>query len=118
MRLISSVKIPAFLAGFVFSFASLSFPLIAAATSFDAKKPILQVRDKPFQLDSQGKTVNAFEVVLIQPDRTESKEGYTGVKGDWFDVIVENKSAEPITLHWHGLIVPNDQDGVPGSPKR
>lgn len=114
MRLTSSVKIPAFLAGFVFSFASLNFPLIAAATPSDAKKPILQVRDKPFQLDSQGKTVNAFEVVLIQPDGTESKEGYTSVKGDWFDVIVENKSAEPITLHWHGLIVPNDQDGVPG----
>ncbi|WP_051131812.1 multicopper oxidase domain-containing protein [Legionella tunisiensis] len=65
-------------------------------------------------MDNRGKTVKAFEVILIQPDGTESKEGYTGVKGKFFDVIVENKSAEPITLHWHGLIVPNDQDGVPG----
>lgn len=30
-----------------------------------------------------------------------------------FHVLVENKSASPITLHWHGLIVPSDQDGVP-----
>lgn len=28
--------------------------------------------------------------------------------------MVVNKTTSPITIHWHGLIVPNDQDGVPG----
>ncbi|GAB5470409.1 MAG: multicopper oxidase family protein [Rhodospirillales bacterium] len=35
-------------------------------------------------------------------------------KGESFRVLVENAMAQPTTLHWHGLIVPNLQDGVPG----
>jgi multicopper oxidase len=34
-------------------------------------------------------------------------------KGDTLRVRVENRLAEPTALHWHGLIVPNLQDGVP-----
>jgi FtsP/CotA-like multicopper oxidase with cupredoxin domain len=35
-------------------------------------------------------------------------------KGDIFRVQVANHLAEPTSLHWHGLILPNLQDGVPG----
>lgn len=35
-------------------------------------------------------------------------------KGDLFRVMVENALPQPTTLHWHGLIVPNLEDGVPG----
>lgn len=82
-------------------------------TADNNKKTIIEVRDKLFKLDNQGKAVNAFDIVIIKPDGTQSKEGYFGVKGEMFDVLVVNKSAEPTTIHWHGLIVPNDQDGVP-----
>ncbi len=34
-------------------------------------------------------------------------------KGDRFRVLVENRLEQPTSLHWHGLIVPNLEDGVP-----
>ncbi len=36
-------------------------------------------------------------------------------RGDHVRIIVENKLPEPTTVHWHGLIVPNDQDGTGGT---
>ncbi len=36
------------------------------------------------------------------------------MKGQYFDAIVKNQTDTPTTIHWHGLIVPNNQDGVPG----
>lgn len=39
--------------------------------------------------------------------------GGHGVKGQMFDAIVKNQTDKPTAVHWHGLIVPNDQDGVP-----
>lgn len=35
-------------------------------------------------------------------------------KGDPFRVLVENDLDQPTSLHWHGLVLPNLQDGVPG----
>jgi len=35
-------------------------------------------------------------------------------QGDRVRVEVTNKLPEPTTIHWHGVDVPNDQDGVPG----
>lgn len=35
-------------------------------------------------------------------------------KGDEFGVLVENDLKGPTTIHWHGLILPNLEDGVPG----
>ncbi len=34
-------------------------------------------------------------------------------KGEDFGVLVENAMDRPTTLHWHGLILPNLEDGVP-----
>jgi FtsP/CotA-like multicopper oxidase with cupredoxin domain len=34
-------------------------------------------------------------------------------EGDKIRVIVDNKLPESTAVHWHGLIVPNSQDGVP-----
>jgi manganese oxidase len=36
------------------------------------------------------------------------------VAGDHVRITIVNKLTEPTTVHWHGLIVPSDQDGVPG----
>ena len=35
-------------------------------------------------------------------------------EGDSFRVLINNHLETPCTLHWHGLIVPNYMDGVPG----
>lgn len=41
-------------------------------------------------------------------------------EGDRIRVVVTNNLSEPTSVHWHGLIVPNNMDGVPAvedSPK-
>ncbi|MAI78843.1 MAG: copper resistance protein CopA, partial [Deltaproteobacteria bacterium] len=35
-------------------------------------------------------------------------------EGERFQVLVENRMSVPTTVHWHGMIVPNYMDGVPG----
>ncbi len=37
-----------------------------------------------------------------------------GVEGDKVRIFVTNKLAEPTTVHWHGMILPNGMDGVGG----
>lgn len=71
-----------------------------------AKPTVLLI--KKYQTQVDGKSTELFRVE--QPDGTW---GYHGVKGDMFDAIVKNQTDKPTVLHWHGLIVPNDQDGVP-----
>lgn len=56
-----------------------------------------------------GKTAQRYRI-----EQANGTWGFTGVKGQWFDVILHNAIAEPTVVHWHGLILPNDQDGVPG----
>ena len=36
-----------------------------------------------------------------------------GVKGQRFRVALDNATPGPLSVHWHGLILPNGQDGVP-----
>ena len=35
-------------------------------------------------------------------------------EGDKVRIILENKLPQPTTIHWHGIDVPNSQDGMPG----
>jgi FtsP/CotA-like multicopper oxidase with cupredoxin domain len=35
-------------------------------------------------------------------------------EGDRVRLIVENQLPEPYSMHWHGLEIPNDMDGMPG----
>ena len=46
--------------------------------------------------------------------QTNGRWGYTGVEGKTFNVIVDNQTQVPTAIHWHGLLVPNRDDGVPG----
>lgn len=55
-----------------------------------------------------GKQSKVFN--LVQPD---GAPGYVGMRGDYFNVLLKNDTSVPISIHWHGLILPNDQDGVP-----
>ncbi len=79
---------------------------LAVAEPTSSKPVILQVTETTIVVD--GRPSQVFSVK--QPDGTF---GYIGTKGQDFNVIVQNKTHVPLVLHWHGLIDPNDQDGVP-----
>ncbi|MFH1908650.1 MAG: FixH family protein [Chloroflexota bacterium] len=51
--------------------------------------------------------VNVFEL-------TARMVQWTLTEGNQVRIIVKNELAEPITIHWHGVEVPNSMDGVPG----
>lgn len=76
-------------------------------TAADATKTI-ELIIKKYPVVVNGKTSELFRIE--QPDGTW---GFQGIKGQWFDATVKNLSDKPTVIHWHGLIVPNDQDGVP-----
>lgn len=67
---------------------------------------ILQVKNRDIIVN--GKKSRVFQI--IQPNGVR---GLSLKKGDRFFVIVENHLDEPTGVHWHGLILPNNQDGVP-----
>jgi FtsP/CotA-like multicopper oxidase with cupredoxin domain len=66
----------------------------------------LRVVESPLTVG--GKTINAYR---IQQD--DGTLGYTGAKGQRFQVALENGTSGPLSIHWHGLILKNGQDGVP-----
>ncbi|MBM7647844.1 FtsP/CotA-like multicopper oxidase with cupredoxin domain [Bacillus ectoiniformans] len=35
-------------------------------------------------------------------------------QGEQLKINLKNELSEPVTIHWHGLPVPNNQDGIPG----
>jgi FtsP/CotA-like multicopper oxidase with cupredoxin domain len=55
-----------------------------------------------------GKTAKVYH--LLQDNGVQ---GYVGVKGQRFRVALDNATPGPLSVHWHGLILPNGQDGVP-----
>ena len=83
------------------------------------------VPDLPFELDGAIKVfrLNAAPLKLkIAPFKTIDAWGYNGscpgptiqiTQGDRIRVIFENSLPESTTIHWHGLEIPIDQDGVP-----
>jgi FtsP/CotA-like multicopper oxidase with cupredoxin domain len=60
------------------------------------------------EIEVNGKKGKAYSI--RQPDGTV---GYVGTKGQRFKVVLQNHTKEPLAIHWHGLILPNGQDGVP-----
>lgn len=77
----------------------------AESTSINSPT-ILQVVEQTLIVN--GRKSHVFNI--IQPN---GFVGYSGTKGKFFNVIVENKTSVPTVIHWHGLIVPNPEDGVP-----
>ena len=66
----------------------------------------LRVVESPLTVG--GKTIKAYR---IQQD--DGTLGYTAAKGQRFQVALENGTSAPLSIHWHGLILKNGQDGVP-----
>lgn len=84
------------------------------------------VPDLPWRLEDGVKVFNIrAEVVRTQfvPGRIVDAWGFNGSvpgptiqvnEGDRVRMIVENRLPEPFSVHWHGLEVPNEMDGMPG----
>ena len=84
------------------------------------------VPDMPWRLEGGVKVfdirVEHVRTELI-PGRAMDGWGFNGSipgptiqvnEGDRVRLNVENRLAEPFSMHWHGLEIPNDMDGMPG----
>ena len=77
-------------------------------TSREVPAGFVRLRVVRGELSVDGKTGKAYRI-----ERDDGGLGWYGTRGDRFQVAVDNDLDEPVTLHWHGLILPNGQDGVP-----
>jgi manganese oxidase len=84
------------------------------------------VRDMPWGMEGGVKVFN-IEVGHVRtefiPGRVVDAWGFNGSvpgptiqvnEGDRVRLNVVNKLPEPFSMHWHGLEIPNDMDGMPG----
>ena len=86
----------------------------------------LDVGDLPFTVDNGVKVFNLIaEPVkqMIVPGRTFDLWGFNGSapgptiqanEGDRIRIVFDNHLPEPTGIHWHGLELPIEMDGVPG----
>lgn len=65
----------------------------------------LKILEKKINVNGKKATV----LSISQPDGTL---GIRANKGDDFNVMLKNSMYVPTSIHWHGLILPNNQDGV------
>ncbi|HEX4045414.1 MAG TPA: multicopper oxidase domain-containing protein [Gammaproteobacteria bacterium] len=93
------------LLGLLTAFNNTAIAETTASANSTSSPTILILKKYPTTVN--GKATQLFKIV--QPDGTW---GYHGVKGQYFDVIVKNQTGQPTAIHWHGLILPNDQDGA------
>jgi manganese oxidase len=96
-----------------------------AATTF-VPVTTLDVGDLPFTMDAGIKVFNLVaEPVkqVIVPGRTFDLWGFNGSapgptiqanEGDRIRIVFDNHLPEPTGIHWHGLELPIEMDGVPG----
>lgn len=77
--------------------------------SFAHANPKTTLLVESVTIDVNGTPGTVYRVV--QPDGTW---GFTGTEGEIFDARVINQTDKPMSMHWHGVVLPNDQDGVPG----
>jgi FtsP/CotA-like multicopper oxidase with cupredoxin domain len=88
--------------------AALVLPTLAAplARAESEDWTVLQITEGVLEVN--GKQGKAY--TIKQPDGTA---GYVGTKGQYFKVVVHNQTRDPLAIHWHGIVLPNGQDGVP-----
>src|SRR5579863_2877209 len=84
------------------------------------------VEDLPFTLDNGVKVFNLIAKPVKQtviPGRTFDLWGFNGSapgptiqanEGDRVRIVFDNHLPEPTGIHWHGLELPIEMDGVPG----
>jgi manganese oxidase len=103
---------------------------LAQVTQPDSGAPVPvitpDIADLPFTMDNGVKVFNLVaEPVkqMIIPGRTFDLWGFNGSApgptiqandGDRIRIVFENRLPEPTGIHWHGLELPIEMDGVPG----
>lgn len=73
----------------------------------NAKEVKYNINIDPTQKTVNGNTVNAFLLNGSSPGPVISAD-----IGDTLVITVNNKTNNDLIIHWHGLLVPNNQDGV------
>src|SRR5215831_18801131 len=88
------------------------------------------ISDLPFTLDGGTKVFQLIAEPIkrrIVPWKTLDVWGYNGscpgptiqvTQGDRIRIVVENRLPESTSMHWHGIEVPIEQDGVPWVSQR
>ncbi len=82
-------------------------PRVAAASGAPASRTVRLVAQAT-TIDVGGKSARVLEL------RGSEGNGIALKGGTPYTVLVENRLPEPTVIHWHGLAVPNDVDGVGG----
>ena len=84
------------------------------------------IADLPFTIDNGVKVFHLIAELVKQtviPGRTFDLWGFNGTapgptiqvnEGDRLRIVFENHLPEPTGIHWHGLELPIEMDGVPG----
>jgi manganese oxidase len=101
-------------------------PKLLAVTGTNIPVTSLDIADLPF---TQDNGVKVFHLIaepvkqLIVPGRTFDLWGFNGSapgptiqanEGDRVRILFDNHLPEPTGIHWHGLELPIEMDGVPG----
>ncbi|WP_160647657.1 multicopper oxidase family protein [Chengkuizengella marina] len=77
-------------------------PMDAEIKHFDlvAKKETWNIKGTSFEAWTYNGTIPGEEIRVLE--------------GDWVKVNLKNELDEPVTIHWHGMVLPNVMDGVAG----
>src|SRR3954451_17105863 len=97
----------------------------AGVKAFPAKTAGLGGQPLPFTMDGEVKVFDLVSQIVqweFAPGKLVEAWTYNGVvpgpeirvtEGDQVRINVSNELPESTAVHWHGLMVPNSQDGVP-----
>ncbi|WP_088051904.1 multicopper oxidase family protein [Virgibacillus dakarensis] len=91
----------------------------------NASEETVQVKS----IDTEGKKINEINLTAkevewtLSPDKTITAWTYNGTvpgeqirvkEGEVVKVNLKNELDKPVSIHWHGVPVPNTEDGIPG----
>ena len=100
--------------------------LSAQTTASSVPVTTLDIGDLPFTMDNGVKVFNLIAEPVKQviiPGRTFDLWGFNGSapgptihanEGDRIRIVFDNHLPEPTGIHWHGLELPIEMDGIPG----
>lgn len=90
---------------------TLSLPLFSAAGKYGDCKAVndqaTQLKIIETEIEVLGKSSKVYEIVHNDGSKVIEK-----TKGECFNLVVDNQTSVPTTLHWHGLVLPVLEDGV------
>ncbi|OGG15364.1 hypothetical protein A3D77_07530 [Candidatus Gottesmanbacteria bacterium RIFCSPHIGHO2_02_FULL_39_11] len=88
------------------------------------------LQELPFKVENGEKVFNLTTQPVkwnILKDVTVTAWAYNGMipgplirvtEGDKVKILVKNNLSEPTTIHWHGIQVPNNMDGIPDETQK